>query len=86
MTVLTKTTSEVLDFTADISADLGVDTISTSTWTATGGVVVDSDTNTSTTATVVLSGGVKGTTCEAVNTAVSVGGKTHTSTITIRVL
>ena len=80
-----KKSSAVLDYQHDWESRLGGDTISTSTWAVTGGLVVDSDSNTDTTATAVLSGGTKGT-CTAVNTIVTAGGKTHVETITIRIV
>ena len=86
MTVLTKDPSAVLDYQINWAGPLGVDTISSSTWTVTGGCVVDSKSNTSTTATAVISGGERGATCEAINTIITAGSKTHQSTGVIRVM
>jgi len=52
-----KAANEVLDYQTNWSDWLGADTISSSTWTADTGLTVDSDSNTTTTATVWLSGG-----------------------------
>lgn len=52
-----KDPDEVDDFAIDWTERLNGETISTSTWTATGGVTVDSDTFTDTVATARLSGG-----------------------------
>ena len=86
MTILTKDPSAVLDYQINWADPLGTDTISTSAWTATGGVVVDSDSFTDTTATVVISSGVRQATCEAVNTIITTAGHTHQSTAVIRIM
>ena len=86
MTILAKDPSSALDFKIDWAVPLGADTISTSAWTVTAGCVVDSDSITSTTATVIISGGVRGATCEAVNTIVTAAGRTHQRTGVIRIM
>jgi hypothetical protein len=66
----TKDPQAVLDYEIDWSAWLtaaGDDTISASSWTATTGITIDSDSNTTTTATVWLSGGTAGNTSEITN-------------------
>lgn len=84
--MLRKDPSSILDYKIDWASALGADTISTSAWTVTGGVVVDSDSNDTTTATAVLSGGERGATCEATNTITTAGSKTHQQTAIIRVM
>ena len=81
-----KSQSEVLDYVEDWATWLGADTISSSAWSVTGGLVVDTETNTTTTATVWLSGGTFGATGEATNTIVTAGGRTATSILTVRVI
>jgi hypothetical protein len=58
---------------ADKLTPLG-DTISTSSWAADAGVTVDSDTNTTLTATAVVSGGDSDGICQLVNTIVTASG------------
>lgn len=62
-----KDPNDVADYELDWAPDLGTDTISTSTWIAPAGITVDSDTNTTTTATVWLSGGTHGQNYDVVN-------------------
>ena len=67
-----KAPSKPLDFMQDWSSWLSTgDTIATSTWTVETGLTVDSETNTTTTATVIISGGVAGTTYKITNSIVS---------------
>lgn len=80
-----KDPDEVLDYVRDWSALLGDDTIATSTWTVPSGITKDSDTNTTTTATIWLSGGTLGTDYALVNRITTAGGRTHDKTLTIRV-
>ena len=86
MSVLTKKAGASLDYAIDWLDDLNGDTITTSSWAVTGGCVVDSDTNTTTLATVVISGGEKGATVEAVNIITTAGNKTHVGVVTVRIL
>lgn len=79
----TKDPSSVLDYQLDWSAWLaGNDTISTSTWSASG-ITIDSDANTSTSATVWLSGGVAGNKYRVTNRIVTAGGRTAERTIEV---
>lgn len=73
-----KDTADVADYQIDWSAFLGTDTIATSVWTVTeaSGLVVDSSTNTTTTATVWLSGGTAGVYAVA-NKITTAGGRTY---------
>ena len=73
----------VLDYETDWEDWLGTDTISTSSWTVPTGITKDSDTNTTTTATIWLSGGTAGTSYTLVNRIVTAGGRTEDRTITI---
>ncbi len=73
----------VLDYEIDWSAWLGTDTISSSTWTVPSGLTEDSSTNTTTTATIWLSGGTEGTRYEVVNHIVTAGGREEDRTIQI---
>ena len=84
--VLVKSVAGVVDYTLDWSDILGADTISTSSWTATGGVVVDSKSNTTTKTTAVISSGDRGAMCELANTVVTAGAKTHQRTVVVRIL
>jgi hypothetical protein len=65
----------VLDYQIDWAAWLGSDTISASTWTAETGITIASSTNTTTTATVWLSGGTVGTSYVATNHITTAGGR-----------
>ncbi len=81
--VFIKDPNEVLDYVRDWSALLDTDTISSSTWTPDVGITKDSSSNTTTTATVWLSGGTAGTTYGVLNRIVTAGGRTHDFTIRI---
>ena len=48
------------DFVLDWSTEIGADTISSATWTVTGGLVAVTSSNTTTTTTVRLKGGTSG--------------------------
>ena len=75
----------VLDYQVDWSDWLVSDTINTSTWIVPTGIVNDSDTNTTTAATIWLSGGTIGTNYSLVSRIVTAGGRTDDRTITIMV-
>lgn len=83
--VFTKDPDAVLDYTINWATWLGNDTISTSAWTPDSGITVDSDTNTTTTATVWLSGGTVGTSYAVTNHIVTAAGREDDRTITVRV-
>ena len=78
-----KDPAEVLDYKADWSSEEaeggpwleGGETIVTSTWAVTGGLVIDNQSQDSTTATVWLSGGTPGT-ARATNTVTTSAGRT----------
>lgn len=63
MSTFAKDPADVLDYTVDWSAWLAVgETISTSAFTVASGITLDSESNTTTTATAWISGGTAGTT------------------------
>lgn len=66
----------VLDYTVDWSAWLGTDTIASVTWVVGAGVTEASSSNTSTTATIWLSGGIAGQAYGVTCRAVTAGGRT----------
>jgi len=80
-----KDPAAVLDYIVDWTTWLDGDTIATSTWTVQTGITKDSDTNTTTGATIWLSGGVDGTTYELVNQITTAGLRTDERTFTILV-
>lgn len=81
-----KDPAAVLDYTFDWSDWLvGGDTISTSTWTAEDGITVDSNSKTSTTTTVWLSGGTAAESYRVVNHIVTAGGRTDERTLAVPV-
>ena len=87
---LVKYKDEVLDYVMDYTKYLsnsGSDTISTSSWTEdSGGITIDSDTNTTKKATVWLSGGTDGNTYVVENTIVTAAGRTVKRALNIHVI
>lgn len=95
--VFTKDPNAVLDYKIDwasggandgSSTDRGwlqSDTISTSTWIVPTGIAKTTDTKTTTTTTIWLSGGTAGTAYEVTNRIVTAGGRTDDRTIRIEV-
>ena len=81
-----KDPDETLDYIVNWATHLGSDTISSSSWDAETGITVDSDTNTTTTATVWLSGGTLGEFYLVTNTIVTDGGRTLEQSIRIRMV
>lgn len=84
-----KDPASVLDFTHDWASYLqAAETISTSAWAASpttaSPLTVDSDTETTTTATVWLSGGLLGQVYRVVNTITTNQGRTEERTIVVR--
>ena len=77
---------EVLDYAGDWSDWLGSDTIVTSTWTVPTGLTKDSDTATTTTTTVWLSGGTLGEQYDVEACIETAGGRTACRTIRISVV
>ena len=76
----------VLDYVVDWSTWLGDDAIATSTWTVPAGITKDSSSNTTTTATVWLSGGTTGAEYTLINRIVTAGGRTDDRSIAIMVM
>lgn len=73
-----------LDYSIDWSDWLGIDTIGTSTWVADSGITVESDSNTTTVATVWLSGGTVNTYYRVTNTIVTAAGRTDERSIYVQ--
>lgn len=80
-----KEPTEVASFSIDWSDWLGALTISTSTWSLPAGITNDSDTNTTTTTLITLSGGTWGETYELSNTITASNGEVETRWIIIRI-
>jgi hypothetical protein len=74
-----------LDYVHDLTAELGTDTISTSTWALDSGITKDSDSTTTTAATIWVSGGTLGMTYRLANTAVTVSGRVHVKAFYLRI-
>jgi len=85
-----KDPSDVLDYSIDWSDTLTesspVDTISSSTWTATSGVVVGASSIAGSTTTVMVSAGTPWKYCELTNVIVTDGSRTHSKTIVLRLI
>jgi hypothetical protein len=81
----TKDSHEVLDYRVDWSEWLDADTISTSTWHVPDGITQDAENETTTTATIWLSGGTTGENYNVTNHITTAGGRTGERTITIKV-
>ena len=84
-----KDPDETLDYTLDWSKylqNLSNDTISSSTWTEdSGGISIDSDTNSTTKTTVFLSGGSDGEKYTLENLIVTSGGRTVKRAIVVEI-
>jgi hypothetical protein len=85
MILAQKDPSDVIDYVIDWSGVLGADTISTSTWSIPAGITQNSESETTTTATIWLSGGTSGTDYPIVNTIVTAGGRTWSRTFVVPV-
>lgn len=81
----TKDPDAILDYRVDWAVWLAGDTIATSTWSADTGITIDSDTNTTTIATVWISGGVAGEQYQVTNHIITAMGREDDRTIRIRV-
>ncbi|MGV1048216.1 MAG: hypothetical protein ACOYD4_06805 [Solirubrobacterales bacterium] len=73
-----------LDYTVDWSQWLGEDTIDVSDWVVATGLTEDSATNTTTTATIWLTGGVPGQNYDVTNRITTTGGRVDDRTIRVR--
>lgn len=84
MSTFIKDPDAVLDFTVDWAANLATDdTIATANFTVPAGITKDSQSNTTTTATVWLSGGTAGTTYNVVCRITTADGRTDDRTLRI---
>jgi len=81
-----KDPDEVLDYEIDWTARLAGDTITSSAWTAPDGIIKTDESNTTTTATIWLSGGTDGETYSILNRVVTAGGRTMDQTVTIKIV
>lgn len=77
--------NETLDYEFNFAAELGTDTISTVDYVLPDGMTEGSSSNTTTTATVFLSGGTAGSTYRVTCRITTAGGRTHDKTIVILV-
>ncbi len=84
----TKDPDEKIDFGINWATWLESDTISASTWVIvpSGGIVVDSESETSTVATVWLTGGKTGTTYKVRNFITTAAGRSPPRTIHVKVM
>lgn len=80
----TKDPNAILDYKIDWATWLGVDTIATVAWTVPTGITKDSQSNTTTTATIWLSGGTALATYELVCRITTAAGRQDDRTIGIR--
>jgi hypothetical protein len=78
-----KTSTEVLDYQINWSDWLDGDTISTASWTVSAGLTEGTNSNTTTTSTVWLSGGVDGHSYLATNTIVTASSRTGVRSLNI---
>jgi len=85
MTLFTQDPSARLDYTVDWSAELGTDTIATSTWVVADGLTASAQSNTTTTASVFVSGGTAGVSYILANTITTAGGRIDTRHIQLNV-
>lgn len=76
---------EQINWLPEMSLSSPVDVISTSTWGASDGLVVDSSSKTDSTATCTISGGRLGAYCNLVNTVVTTAGYTYTKTLIVEI-
>lgn len=82
---VTKDPNAILDYRFDWSDWLNSDTIATSTWIAPDGITVQSESETTTAATVWLSGGTLSRSYELVNRIVTAGGRTEDRTLIVHI-
>ena len=80
-----KDPQDVLDYQIDWSDWLDTDTISTSAWVVQTGLTKDSSSNTTTTATVWLSGGTNGNQYVLTNTITTANGRTVERSFIVKV-
>lgn len=80
-----KDPDEVLDYQLDWSARLAGDTIATSTWIVPAAITKDSDSNTTTTTTIWLSGGTLGDLVEITNRITTAAGRTMDQSVRLKI-
>jgi hypothetical protein len=84
-TVRSNTPDAVLDYTMDWSEWLDGDTIASSIWTAESGITINSSSNTTTVATVWLSGGTAGESYRVTNQITTAAARTDDRSLFITV-
>ena len=80
-----KDPSAILDYTINWATWLGTDTIATSSWTVTAGITKVSDSKTTTTTTIFVSGGTAGSNYDLTCTITTAGLRTDQRTIRVPV-
>jgi hypothetical protein len=80
-----KDPNATLDYVVNWATYLGVDTISSDSWIVPSGITSVTETNTTTTSTIWLSGGTVGTKYALTNRIVTLGGRTDDRTIYVKV-
>ena len=80
-----KDPNDIVDYQINWATWLGSDTIATSTWTVPTGLTQVSETETTTTATIWLSGGTAGELYTVSNRITTAGGRTADQSLQIRV-
>jgi len=83
--IFDKDPDSVLDYMVDWTAWLDGDLISASIWEVTGTIEIEADSETTTTATVWLSGGTAGETATATNRITTAAGRTEDQTLRFRI-
>ena len=78
--------AESIDWSAEMALSSPADTISLSSWTADNGLVVDSNSKTTTVASCVVSGGRLGAYCNLTNHIVCASTYEYDSTITVEIV
>ena len=73
----------VLDYGLNWATWLGTDTISSSSWTVPAPLTKDSDSSTSTLASIWLSGGIAGSSYNVTNTIITAAGRTDERSIRV---
>jgi hypothetical protein len=83
-----KDPTDVKDYTVSWAAEMAArsDTIATSVFTAPVGITIDSQSNSTTTSTVWLSGGTADNSYEITCTVVTAGGRTLQRSVSLRVV
>lgn len=85
MSRFTKDPDAVLDYEVDWTAWLGDDTIASSIWLVGTGITQETASNTTTSATIWLSGGTAGSAYQVTNRITTTAGRVNDKTLTILV-